>query len=321
MSKSWIGQFKPKGVVCHDFWRLRNLAPCIHGCEFCYLPSTYSRFGFPSPITETDLPAMEAAVEKWMDKRDCPVCFGSGKLASLTETKMLSDVYCHSCFGTGRSTKLLNAGELSDSFAPDICAKASLRLIELFRKQDRHTLLLVTKSNRIAEILKDMEPTERVILSFSVGQDMYNHRPIGPNMYEILVSAKWARAHRWRVRLRIDPIIYQDFGIDIQRMEAYGNSGTYERITLGTLRATAAHYRYLRNGNEVQRALAALLTRQSDGGSHPYRLPFEQRVAIYQQALSDLAGLSSSIGICKETPAIFAALGLKPEDNRCNCMI
>lgn len=313
MSKSWIGQFKPKGVVCHDFWRLRNLAPCIHGCEFCYLPSTYSRFGFPSPITETDLPAMEADVGKWLKRcrlqEECQCITNSAMCTALCQVR------------EGAKGLILNAGELSDSFAPDICAQASLRLIELFRKQDRHTLLLVTKSNRIAEILKDMEPTERVILSFSVGQDMYNHRPIGPNMYEILVSAKWARAHRWRVRLRIDPIIYQDFGIDIQRMEAYGNSGTYERITLGTLRATAAHYRYLRNGNEVQRALAALLTRQSDGGSHPYRLPFEQRVAIYQQALSDLAGLSSSIGICKETPAIFAALGLKPEDNRCNCMI
>lgn len=327
--KSWIEEFKPKGVVCSPFWRLRHIAACPHACSYCFLNTTYGRFGFPKPITEADLPSMEEAVGKWLAKTKCPTCGDCGWCAFCNgpgHGPVQSDVsrgICPTCKGSGGV--ILNAGELSDSFAPEISAQASLRLIELFRRQDRHTLLLVTKSNQVAEILKDVEPTKQVILSFSVGHDVFECRerylPIAP-------CPGWKNINKvigfgWRVRLRFDPLLpgLEDpfFEYPSEFIYLRDNLLPVERITLGSLRANTAHYLYLKNGDEMQRALAALLVKDQDGGSHLYRLPFEQRIAIYRNAIQDLSHLTYEIGLCKETLKIFTALGRNPANNLCNC--
>jgi DNA repair photolyase len=286
------------------------------------------------PITESDLPEMEAIVRNFLNFKEwiCPDCnrqIACGMKDKLSRGigKTLLPSSGWNCSKCGKDVTpilkagtILNAGELSDSFAPEISAQASLRLIELFRKQDRHTLLLVTKSNQVAEILKDVEPTKQVILSFSIGESYINNAGDAQ-----AVSPLYSDRHKqtakagWRTRLRLDPLfIHGTFVGPI--WEFLPREIKPERITLGSLRANTAHYRYLKNGNEIQRALAALLVKDPDGGSHPYRLPFEQRVEIYSRAIEDLKNLTSEIGICKETAAIYAALGLDPKNNLCNCV-
>jgi hypothetical protein len=320
MSKSWIGRFenkRPDEIVCPGFWRLRHLARCPFNCEFCFVSTTFSRFGFPKPITEADLPDMEQAVEKWMKKNSsCPLCHETDGFVDSGEAAPyeVECLHCHQVFWSSIMPKplVLNAGELSDSFSPEISAKASLRLIELFRKQQRHTLLLLTKSSRVAEILKDIEPTKQVILSFSFGQSNFDGKDISPYWPTPIM---FDDLEHWRIRLRFDPIIDGIIAVKTAALAVHP-----ERITLGCLRANAAHYRYLNNGNDVQRSLAALLVKDPNGGSHPYRLPLDQRVEIYARAMQDLKGLAPEIGICKETKEVFEKLGLKPGDNKCNCL-
>jgi len=284
--KQWIGRFEPhEGVVCPGFHRLRYLAECPHGCAMCYLQGTYWR-GRPRDITEADLEEMERRVARWMRQRDREDPWGS----------------------PGR---VLNAGELSDSFAPDICAQASQRLIELFRRQERHTLLLVTKAQD--ERLMEIEPTNQVIVSFSLTDD----RSAVQNLQ--LTNVAWPLAAiGWRTRYRLDPLLRLTDATHLAGMVALAPHHP-ERITLGTLRFTAHTYQMMTKGTPAQRALAELVTKQQDGGSHPYRLPFEQRVEIYGKALEMLRPLGCEVGLCKEVPAVFVALGFEPRENRCNC--
>jgi len=314
---NWIGRFEnkhPAEVVCPGFYRLRYLAACSHGCPYCFLQS--NRFGWPKDITEADLPETERAVGRWLLYQRCTACsrYGVPNGSGI----------CPRCSKwTEPEASLLNAGELGDSFAPEISLKASLRLIELFRRQERHTLLLVSKA--APEELLEVELTKQVILSWSLGQPaLWEADYLRANKW---ISPIWPHAYYlreivdlgWRVRLRIDPMISDsDIAKDIRRLLP---SRRVERVTLGSLRATPGLYRHLRNGTVAQRALAALLTKQPDSGSHPYRLPFQQRVDLYGKAMEQLKGLAAEIGLCKETPEVFAALGLEPESNCCNCIL
>jgi len=324
--RRWIASFEnkhPDQVLCPGFDRVRYLAKCPHACSYCFVEGTFSRFGRPRDITEADLPEMERAVERWMARRDCPKCLGSGKTAPLTETKMLSHVYCHACRGTGRVSKLLNAGELSDSFAPDICAQASLRLIEVFRRQDRHTLLLLTKARPM--VLFDVEPTPQVVVSFSLGQRTYLGRDLAPGASEaasVLESAVRLLQAGWRVRLRIDPLIT---GTGVWKVVTLLKPVLvrWERITLGTLRFTRSGYRAVAHGSPFQAALAARVAlEEGEAGMHPYRLPLAQRTALYAAVLAQLQDYSDGWALCKETEACWqAVMGEAPQVPRCNCVL
>jgi len=319
----WTGRFVSKpGSVCPGFDRLRYLAACPHGCAYCYLQGAYWR-GRPRDITEADLPEMERAVERWLADR-CPRC--RGPMAQGVYT--ISRAAYRNCIRCGQPAKaalfprrLLNAGELSDSFAPEICAWASLRLIELFRRQNRHALLLLSKARPTA--LLDVEPTPQVIVSFSLGQQTYLGSAVAPGTPDsasVLESAVRLHQAGWRVRLRIDPLI-DETGVweIITALEPVRTR--WERVTLGTLRFTRSGYRAVAHGSPSQAALAARVAREDgEAGTHPYRIPLAQRAALYGAALEVLQGRADDFALCKETEVCWRAVsGSVPGEVRCNC--
>lgn len=323
--KQWIGQFVPKlGSICPGFHRVRYLAACPHGCAYCYLQGVYWR-GRPRDITEDDLPEMERAVTQWMQKYSCGACSGTGevtdyKTISLMPTTERRVCKCLTCQGTGGL--VLNAGELSDSFAPDICTQASLRVIEIFRRQGRHTLLLLTKARPTA--LFDIEPTPQVIVSFSLGQQTYLGAEIAsgtPAAASVLGIALTLLANGWRVRLRIDPLINETGVWEIMTLFQETAPVRWERITLGTLRFTTAGYRAVAHGSPFQAALAARVAVEAgEVGTHPYRLPLAHRSALYSAALEVLEGKADDFGLCKETLGLYDSLRRSVVENHCNCM-
>lgn len=308
--RHWIAQFEnryPTAVICPGFARLRYLAACPHSCSYCFVQGTFSRFGRPRDITEADLPEMDRAVERWMIRVGRCVKPNCGDSRHIIVPKML------------------NAGELSDSFAPEISAQASLRLIELFRRQHRHTLLLLTKARPTA--LFEIAPTPQVIISFSLGQQTYLGpavAPGAPDAASVLESAVRLQQAGWRMRLRIDPLI-NDTGVWEVANLLRSVPIRWERITLGTLRFTGSGYRAVAHGSPFQAALAARVAlEEGEAGTHPYRLPLAQRVGLYAAMIADLREMDATdlIALCKETPEAWRrTFGTMPEIIPCNCAL
>lgn len=291
--REWVGRFESKpGSMCPGFRRLRYIAACPHTCPYCYLQGVYWR-GRPRDIVEADLSEMERAVARWMERTIEPA--------------------------------MLNAGELSDSFAPEISAQASLRLIELFRCQSRHTLLLLSKA--MPAVLLDVEPTPKVIMSFSLGQPRLRTEDgewveLSPQFRPDYLRSVVERS--WRVRLRVDPLI-DHLGVARIAAAVSATRTRFERITLGTLRFTSAGYRAVANGSPTQRALAARVRREEgEAGTHPYRLPLVQRVGLYAAMIASLRETDTTdlVALCKETPEAWQrTFGVVPEVIPCNCTL
>jgi DNA repair photolyase len=325
-----IGRFESKpGVVCPGFWRLPCIAQCPHACAYCYLQGVFWR-GCPRDLTEADLPAMQREVERWMERTRCPACAGAGTDGAgipdfPRDTQLITHAACPECSGFGGV--VVNAGELSDSFAPAISAELSLRLVEMFREQGRHTLLLLTKALPPA-VLFQTQPTPRVILSFSLGQEVVGSHTLAlrtPRAADRMAAAVRLLDAGWRVRFRLDPLV------DCTAIGALGMlldvaARRWERITLGTLRFTDATHRLMSCGSAVQRALARRVARmEPDFGHHPWRLGMHERVHLYRDIRERLAGCTDSWALCKETPEVWRMVfgpdwpGRTPSPVRCNC--
>jgi spore photoproduct lyase len=134
-------------------------------------------------------------------------------------------------------------------------------LIPLFAAQDRHRLILLTKSTLIKHALK-LEPTQRVVFSWSVNAEYMGRRweqgaPLPKSRF--LAAAKMQDAG-WPICFRLDPMVpdhdaeenWRDgYEMAIERI----NGLAPEMVTIGALRAstmvlaTAAE----KNGRRVDR--------------------------------------------------------------------
>ena len=196
-----------------------------------------------------------------------------------------------------RSGLILSAGEVLDSMATPDIAKNLVAVIERFREhspgRDKQ-LLLLTKSTNIP----DCEPCENVILSWSINAPttakIFEHG--APSVMHRLEAAQRAVYLGWRVRLRLDPIKSMDWdmGHDKDIVSLIHPLGP-ERITLGTIRKNGRPTMYPRGV----------------GGLHG-------RIDIYRKLIGPLSEFTE-VGLCKETPEVYKALGMSQKDIKCNC--
>jgi DNA repair photolyase len=315
MGRKWTGKFEPKpGTVCHGFNRLSFIAPCPMKCAFCYLEGTYWR-GKPEPASEADVPEIIRQIEGSLATEFCHYCRGRGYVPFPPGKDE-----CFACKGTGGV--VFNAGELSDSFCPPVAGRITKALIERFREQKQHKLLLVSKA--IPLWLQKVAPSPQVILSFSFAQNVFCDEPIAPAWYpaenlKALISAGW------EVRLRLDPMIEPSFDLP-GRIAAAFKGFRFSRITLGSLRFTANFLGRMKKGSPAQQLLAEMVEKDDSTtvGNHPYRLGKKTRKELYGRALELLHGdFTNSIGLCKETTEAwrdFGFVGVFPgEFFDCNC--
>lgn len=203
-----------------------------------------------------------------------------------------------------QSCSILNMGETLDSLAtPEL--KNSVNMVVrhfeqawgFFKEFDvlRHllpTLLLLTKSTNIP----DCDPPPNVVLSWSINAPIAARIEKGaPHPARRFRAALKAKAAGWRVRVRIDPILAEtDDGQlvphhDYKTVFEWMGELKPERITLGVLR---------KSGKPVNGA--------------GWRIP------TYRLFINAMRGICE-VGLCKETPEVYAALGLSTEDIKCNC--
>lgn len=201
---------------------------------------------------------------------------------------------------------VFSTGELADSLAivPPLLPKA----LDYFSNQKGRYILLVTKSTNV-EVLRKKNPSDSVILSFSVNSPKVSHdfEKDAPSPINRLKIAKEMIKEGWRIRIRLDPIIletglegYKSICEEIIKVHP-------ERITVGTLR------QYPTLKNYAVNAPSRGLKISKDGRM---RYSIDDRIMIYTKIKSWLGQQPS---LCKETHELWDMLGW--EFRGCNCTV
>lgn len=292
--KQFSGLDEGSTIVCFRFWELVVAAGCPFRCSYCFLQATpsyvFGRYPLQGAIFE-NWKDMLHEVEAWLDH---PI------------------------------PRLLLIGELQDGLAFDgaykrLCGESlSEMLVPLFRRQKRHRLVFLTKSTCI-QYLRRIEPTDRVVLSWSVNAESVGRQwEVGaPLPSKRLAAAKEMKEFGWPIRLRLDPMVPFDgwkdgYGTVIDKINEVGP----EMVTIGALRASStlkAHAR--RNGRDS--SIFDLLDKKDPSG-FKYRLPFETQVEMFRFAAERLDKDKIEVALCKEDKSVWDAVGLA--FNGCHCL-
>lgn len=258
----------PAGVVCPHFYELILANGCPYNCAWCYLKGTF-RFTGTNPMVFTG---------DWT------------KIQKEIESTPAGSVF--------------NAGELADSLAfPQPLLEEAFKY---FHSQDDRFLLLVTKA-----VITDIPPrfsSPQIIISLSLNcgaaAEKYEHG--APNPFGRLALASWLKQEGWRVRVRLDPVIYE-WGTNYEEITKYIRNEGFERVTVGTLRYSKGFWG--RTPSLPHRNQMVI-----DEAGYKYRYSLEKRVEMYAK-IANWLGFQPAL--CKETVACYEALGWKPKP--CNC--
>ncbi|ACX51856.1 radical SAM domain protein [Ammonifex degensii KC4] len=258
----------PPGVVCPHFYELILSNGCPYDCVYCYLRLTFR--GNKHPVLFTN---------SWEEvHRELDAC-GDG---------------------------VFSTGELADSLAvvPPLLAPA----VEYFRARPGKYLLLTTKSCNTA-FFRGLEPTPQVIVSFSVNAPEVAERleRLAPPPLARLKAAAKLMEWGWRVRVRLDPVVWDgdlsSYRSVCREIRALGA----ERVTVGTLRQYPGLFRF------APGAPRKGLHKASDGRM---RYSLTVRLGVYER-VAEWLGVQPAL--CKETEEVWQALGWT--FCGCNCTV
>ena len=277
---------KNTDVVCPHFVELKWANGCNFDCAWCYLNGTL-RF------------------------RPC------GKEPYLkNEIKIKS--HLNNFLEQYEKPSILNSGELSDSLVFESNGQAlSKKIIPLFRNQDTHKLLILTKSAYINKILK-ANAQDQVITSFSLNAFEVAKRweNGAPNPKYRIKAAKKLAVDGYKIRIRIDPIIPTE-NWKTGYKELIDNlfyNITPERITIGSLRGLQSTI-----NNSKDTSWVKYLDDSSNWGK---KISFEKRFEMYRTIIDYLNDKYnySEIGLCKETVEMWNKLEMDYKEIKCNCI-
>ena len=278
----------PSDIVCPHFWELRWAFGCPFDCAYCYLQGTGR--GNKSP-------------------RYRPVSKVLDALRKAFEHEYLV-----------KHPAIFNSGELSDSLMNSL---NMAQIVSLFEAQNRHKLLLPTKSDRVGWLTG--AHMKQTIASFSLNatEVWRKWEKRTPSPQQRLRAAKEVVESGYELRIRIDPIIpihdwqthYEDLIYSIF-CELPSNP---DRITLGTPRGLAKTLIFAKDRTWEKTAF----TDKPENSGWGKKAPLQLRKEIYLFFYDKLAGLGfdkSRIALCKETRQMWKELGVDPQQSRCNCV-
>jgi len=161
----------PSDIVCPHFWELRWAFGCPFDCAYCYLQGTGR--GNKKP-------------------RYRP----TNKVIRAISSAFKNEYFL-------KHPSIFNSGELSDSLMKPTNMKP---IADLFETQDKHKLLLLTKSHRIGWLTETLR--KQTIASFSLNATevwrRWEKRASSPQ--QRIDAAKELIESGYEVRIRIDPV-------------------------------------------------------------------------------------------------------------------
>ena len=274
-------------VVCPHFIELKWANGCNFDCSWCYLNGTL-RF---RPIKK----------KPYLKEKD--------KIKSHIRNFLYQN----------ETPSVLNSGELSDSLLFEGTENAlSDLIIPLFKRQKKHKLLILSKSDNIDGILKS-QSQNILISSFSINAfDVSDKWEKGAPSSEMRIkTAKKLYDEGYPVRVRVDPIVpikgwHSKY---IELIDYLFDNFTPELITLGSLRGLQSTI-----NNSKDKSWVEYLDDKSNWGK---KISFEKRYEVYKTIIKHLKKEYgySDIGLCKETIKMWDSLGMDYKNIRCNCML
>lgn len=278
----------PFDIACPHFWELRWAFGCPFECAYCYLQGTGRGNKNPKyrPINKV--------------------------------VKAINKSFKHEYFLHHPS--IFNSGELSDSLMNPTNMK---HIADLFETQNRHKLLLLTKSHRVEWLAS--KSRKQTIASFSLNATevwkRWENRASSPQ--QRINAAKQLLESGYEVRIRIDPIF------PVEDWEKHYEDLVYsilselpsdpDRITLGTPRGLSKTLIFAKDKTWEQIAF----TDKPEYSGWGKKAPAPLRKEIYTYFLEKLGAHGfdrSRIALCKETKSMWKELGMSPDSCRCNCV-
>lgn len=266
------------GINCGPFHAMSYYIGCPYRCDYCYLQGTFR--GKVTPVVYTNREKALAELDAWLEQ--------PGHLR-------------------------LNAGELEDSLAMDGHVPLVDDMVPRFAAQERHKLLLVTKSENVDNLLKH-DPRGQVIVAFSI-----NHPSIArqyekgaPDPLDRLRAAARVQSAGYYVTLRLDPMIPVESWHSLY-LEIVDRA--YERLrpdqwTLGSLRWYPNLPRWV--GAVGRDAGLFDYPRERCPEDGRYRLAETLRGQLYHVAMNRIRHWDgeAKVFLCKETGRMHRLLGL-----------
>ena len=295
---SWVRPFEnhEPGSYCPSFVELNYGSQCPFDCQFCYLQGT-NRGLRPMVSVFLNWEDMEADIEEEIRRRQGrPVVF--------------------------------NAGELADALAVDHLTGLAPRLARYFAQRPNTFLLLLTKSSNVGGLLQ-LSPEEHrrhTICLWSVNAEpVVQAVELGTaRLHERLEAARAVQQAGYRVRLRIDPIIWfpgweAAYAALVDTIYQYVRP---EMITLGSYR------RLNQLSSIIRKRFPDSLLHQApshrvaiDGARERY--PLHIRLALYRHVLDCIRRHDPDVpvSLCKEDFRCWAVLVQEGFSKAaCNCL-
>jgi len=277
---------KISDVVCPHFIELKWANGCRFNCAWCYLNGTF-RFR------------------------------PNGKAPYLKDPEKIR-MHLKAYFENVKEPSILNSGELSDSFVFEGSPFSLTKdIIPIFQKQEKHRLLILTKSSNVKSLLK-IKAQRHVVASFSVNANKVAKRweKKAPSPSQRIRAAKELSEAGYTVRLRIDPMVpIPGWKKEYKELVEYiFEQFKPDRITLGTLRglqSTLIH--------SEDTSWAEYLDDNSNWGK---KINLQLRAEMYSFIIYLLRNKYkyNDFSICKETIEMWKILGLGYKNMKCNCV-
>jgi len=277
---------KKTDVVCPHFLELKWATGCPYNCSWCYLKGTF----------------------RFLPYKTKPHLKNSKKTKEHIMAFLLQ----------AHKPEILNSGELADSLMYEGNNHSFVNYaVPMFESQNKHKILLLTKSNRIKNLLK-LPTHKQVIASFSL-----NAIPVAlkwekgaPSIKQRIVAMKTLFNEGYEIRVRIDPMVpINDWEKEyLELIDLLFDSLKPERITLGSLRGLQSTI-----NNTLDKSWVEYLSENSNWGK---KVEINARVAMYKKLCSYLKKKYkySNVALCKETVAVWDILKKNYRKIRCNCI-
>ncbi|MGB8216389.1 MAG: radical SAM protein [Candidatus Methanoperedens sp.] len=312
-------QVKKKVYRMFDGTRKRLVSQVGDGSIICRFDKT------PQPSKSTDVVCPHFLELKWATgcQYNCAWCFLQGTLRFIGKSPRIKNWYkieqhVQTFLNNSSSPEILNSGELADALLSESDEKPfSKFIIPMFENQNKHKILILTKSNNIKNLL-DIDRHNNVIVSFSLNAktvaDKWEHAPKVESRIE---AARKLNDAGYTVRVRIDPIV-PVFNWDkhyIELVDSLFENLIPERITLGSLRGLQSTI-----NNSKDKSWVNFLSEKSNWGK---KVDFNTRYEIYSSIINYLKEKYNydRVALCKETIEMWDKLKLNYKNIKCNCIL